>query len=79
MTQEHDVTSQKLWALIEANALLAQKHTKWDLYLIRIKVLVEMIEGRMERFKGKERCGQRVQGPKALDKNINKEVNQHES
>ncbi len=49
MSDRKDVPTGDLWALIEANALLAQKHTKWDLYLTRIKVLVEMIENRIER------------------------------
>ena len=53
MAQKHDVATQRLWELIEANAMLAQKHTKWDLYLTRIKVLVEMIEDRISRFERK--------------------------
>ena len=59
---KEDASTSELWALIEANALLAQKHVKWDLYLLRIKAVVQKIEERMERFKRQRRCEQLVQG-----------------
>ena len=57
MSDKEDVPIGKLWGFIEANAILGQKHTKWDLYLTRIKVLVEMIENRIERHQEAKGCG----------------------
>ena len=67
MTQKDDVTTQRLWELIEANALLAQKHMEWSLYLIRIKVLVEMIEDRISRFGRKHQNGPFLSGTTTCD------------
>jgi hypothetical protein len=50
MNETEDVPTRRFWESIEANALLGQKHTDWDLYLTRIKALVQMIEDRMNRF-----------------------------
>ena len=48
MNSEKTVPINRFWAVIEANAQLAQKHLDWELYLLRIKAAVEMIESRME-------------------------------
>lgn len=43
-----EVPTKVLWEKIEMQALLGQRHLKWDLYLARIKALVDMIEDRMK-------------------------------
>jgi len=52
MNSEKTVPINRFWAVIEANAQLAQQHLDWELYLLRIKAAVEMVEARMEKYKG---------------------------
>ena len=77
MNEKKDIPTSELWALIEANALLAQKHTKWDMYLTHIKVLVQMIEDRIKRYQETEGCGQLGQESAALDDKTRVKVDNH--
>ena len=48
MKDLEEVPTSLLWAKIEKNAQLGQTHLDWELYLIRIKVLIQMIERRIK-------------------------------
>lgn len=77
MKDFEQISTEQLWEAIEANARAAHERLNWVEYLDNIRVLVALIDERVESFQRRTRIEQ-VLGEHRLIKRIEKVRSSHE-